>query len=229
MTMINKDYKTELLKAKIRKTKLESKKIKIDTRKKRADLIIKGRNFVQQQEDRTKKLLKEEQDKKLKILKIGLSRSPEKLILDQSKNYNRISSRIGNTLRATISMPSSRPVSRRHAPPLTKPLKENQISPNTLAMLQRLRSIQNKGKQDNLRMQRIIRERKLLSDAGNLLKTPSLFGPESNTFDIFDDKGCDPLKAPNIFAEKPDSINVLRKRKFNLLNTKEAGNNLKFF
>lgn len=102
----------------------------------------------------------------------------------------------------------------------------NGISANTRNMLARLRAIQNKGKNDDLNMQRIKREQRMVSDAGNLLKAPNMFGPDSNKLNILDmDNNI--LSAPNTFKEI-EGNKILTTGRPSLLNTKEVGNNLSF-
>ena len=106
-------------------------------------------------------------------------------------------------------------------------LQMQSITPNTQRILDQVRAIQTKGARDNANMQRVLRERKMVSQATELVKAPSLFGPESNTFNVFDET-FNPLKAPNVFAAREDN-NIMRKRTpFNIMNTREAGNDLKW-
>ncbi|MFW6130031.1 MAG: hypothetical protein ACOC56_02530 [Atribacterota bacterium] len=98
------------------------------------------------------------------------------------------------------------------------------VSPRTQEMLTRLRRIQNKGEVDNIEMQRRIYERRLLSDAGNLLKAKNLFGRDSATFNILEVEG-NILTAPNVFKENPEN-NILRPRPRNILDSRE--NRLRF-
>lgn len=100
------------------------------------------------------------------------------------------------------------------------------ISANTLTMLDRIRRIQNSGKIANLEMQRRVRERRIVNNEMSLLKTPSLFGPESNTFNIFDESG-NPLATPNIFKELPNN-KIMKTNRPNILQTRETGHDLHF-
>lgn len=108
-----------------------------------------------------------------------------------------------------------------------KELEREMISPNTQMMLDRIRWIQTKGARDNARMQRIVRERRLINQMTDLLRTPSIFGAGSSTINIFDDTN-NILKAENLFKENPDN-NILRRRRPSILQTRDTGNDLKFF
>ena len=101
-----------------------------------------------------------------------------------------------------------------------------QISPNTKMMLANLRYIQQKAKRDDLNQQRVHLERKMVSDAGNLMNTPNLFGADSNKLNILDMQG-NILQAENVFAERTDN-RIMQTNRPSLLNTKEVGNNLNF-
>lgn len=108
--------------------------------------------------------------------------------------------------------------------------RNSQLSENTARILADLRRVQNLSKTNDAVQQRRIREKKLLNHEMSLLRTPNIF-KETFIDATKEIPELNPLRAENVFKEKPDSINVLRKRKgaFNLLETKEAGNNLKFF
>jgi len=106
---------------------------------------------------------------------------------------------------------------------------ETTISPNTQRLLDRVRRIQNKGKFDNIEMQRRLRERDMLGRSMNLMKA------HENMIDTrMDFTGVDAseniLMAPSVFKENPQN-NILRNNRGSLgiLNTRDAGNNLKFF
>lgn len=109
-----------------------------------------------------------------------------------------------------------------------KQLEMQSVTPQTQAILDRIKWIQQKGPRDNANMQRVIRERKMVSQATELLKTPSLFGPESNTFNIFDET-FNPLKAENIFAKRDDMPSLLNTGRPNIVQTERTGHRLKFF
>lgn len=105
-------------------------------------------------------------------------------------------------------------------------LRSQQLSPQTRLILERLMRIQNKGARDEAEMQRRIRERRIVGDASNLLKTPFIFGKDSAKFDVLEMEG-NILQAPNVFKEIEEN-KILRPRGTTILNTKEAGNDLKF-
>ena len=101
------------------------------------------------------------------------------------------------------------------------------LSPSATAILTRLRKTQNKGKMDNIRQQRILEERRIVSQKGNMMKA------HTNMIDTtMDFTGVDPetniLMAPNVFRESPDNPHILRTNRLNILQTKEAGNRLRF-
>jgi len=101
-----------------------------------------------------------------------------------------------------------------------------QVTPNTQRILDNIRRIQLKGQRDEITMQRRLRERQLVR------KSMSMFKAHENMNKIrLDPTGVSEdniLKAPNIFAEKEDNPHILKPRRFNLLQTKEAGNSLWF-
>lgn len=103
---------------------------------------------------------------------------------------------------------------------------QGQVSPNTQMILANLKYIQQKAKRDDLNQQRVHMERKMVSDAGNLMNTPNLFGPDSNKLNILDMQN-NILSAPNAFAERMDN-KIMQTNRPSLLNTKEVGNNLNF-
>jgi len=83
-----------------------------------------------------------------------------------------------------------------------KALEEATISPNTLRILENLKQIQGKAKADDANMQRILRERKMVSQQGELLKAPSLFKATPGQMEGWLERPeTNPLRAPNIFAE----------------------------
>lgn len=111
---------------------------------------------------------------------------------------------------------------------LRKQIEMQQVSPHTQMMLDRIRSIQTKGARDNANMQRIVRERMLVARESELLKAKNLFGPESNTMDIFN-KNDNILNAENIFSEmNPNAKKIIKTGRLSILDTKNAGNDLRF-
>jgi hypothetical protein len=104
---------------------------------------------------------------------------------------------------------------------------EQSVSPNTMMILDRLKNIQMKAQRDDMNMQRIKREQRMVAEAGNLMKCRNLFGPSSSNLDITGVSSDNILMAPNVFTENPDN-NILKKRRYNILSCKEAGNSLFF-
>lgn len=104
-------------------------------------------------------------------------------------------------------------------------VKSRQMSYNTQRILQRVATIQNKGKKDNEEMQRRLRERKILEGSMNLMKAHENMQNVNMDFTGVSDDNI--LKAPNTFKENPEN-NILRTNKLNILQTKEGGNQLQF-
>lgn len=100
------------------------------------------------------------------------------------------------------------------------------ISPNTQNILRRLRRTQLKSKTDDVIMQRRLKERKMVASAGNLLETPFVF--KEYQMDITGVHQDNILLAPSVFRENPED-NILRQNRLNVMQTREAGNNLRFF
>ena len=98
------------------------------------------------------------------------------------------------------------------------------ISPRTQEILLRLRKTQLKGPRDDLEMQRRLEERRMVADAGNLMKTPFIF--KTHQLDVTRVPEDNILKAPNTFKEDPENF-ILKKRARNILDTGED-NTLKF-
>lgn len=100
------------------------------------------------------------------------------------------------------------------------------LSPSAQRILTRLRRVQNKGKMDNIRQQRIQEERRMISHKSNL------FDAHKNMVDVRMDftgvTGENILNAPSIFRDNPEE-NILRTKRFNIMQTREAGNSLDFF
>jgi hypothetical protein len=105
---------------------------------------------------------------------------------------------------------------------------EKTISPNTQRILDTIRRIQNKGKSDNIEQQRRNRERLIVGRSMNPMKA------HENMIDARMDFTGIPqdniLLAPSVFQENPEN-NILRNNRggFSILNTRDSGNNLKFF
>lgn len=83
-----------------------------------------------------------------------------------------------------------------------KAIAEANVSPNTQMMLEDIKRIQGKGKADDDNMQRILRERKMVNNQMNLMKTPNIFKAiEGQMEGWLERPETNPLRAPNIFAE----------------------------
>lgn len=103
-----------------------------------------------------------------------------------------------------------------------------QVSPNTQRILDNLRRTQLKAQRDDVEQQRRHQERRMVASAGSLLATPYIFN--RHQLNLTDVSGDNILMAPNVFKENPDgSGNILRPNRLNIMQTREAGNNLKFF
>ena len=105
-------------------------------------------------------------------------------------------------------------------------VQQNTVSPNTMMMLERINQIHQKGQVDNARMQRIVRERRMIQDATDLMKAPNMFGPQASTFNILETQNTI-LQAPNIMLDS-NSEHILKKRPISILDTKSVGNQLFF-
>lgn len=105
-------------------------------------------------------------------------------------------------------------------------LAKRTISPNTQAILTRLRRTQLKAQSDDVEMQRRLRERKMVAGAGSLLNTPFIF--KEHQMDITGVDEDNILNAPNTFKENPED-NILRQKRWSVMQTREAGNSLNFF
>jgi len=101
-----------------------------------------------------------------------------------------------------------------------------QTSPNTQQMLDNLRRTQLKGVRDDIDMQRRLREKAMLAQAGNILDTPFIF--KKNQVDFTGVPEDNILMAPNLFLERQED-NILRPRGTSVLDTKSSGFRLKFF
>lgn len=102
---------------------------------------------------------------------------------------------------------------------------DKSLSPSARALLTRLRRVQNKGKLDNIRQQRIQKERRMISEKSNLMKAHENMIPVRLDFTGVSQNNI--LKADNIFRENPED-NILKPKRLNILQTRESGNTLKF-
>jgi hypothetical protein len=100
---------------------------------------------------------------------------------------------------------------------------ERTLSPSAQRILMRLRRVQNKGKLDNIRQQRIHEERRIISQKANM------FRAHENMVNVNMDFTGVPqdniLNAPNAFKEDIED-HILKQKRLNILQTREAGNNL---
>ncbi len=107
---------------------------------------------------------------------------------------------------------------------------DNTVSPNTQRMLTEIRRIQNKGQRDNIEQQRRIRERNIVGRSMNMMKAHENMTKTDMDFTRLPDGDLPILAAPNVFREREDgSDNILRQKRFSIMQTREAGNNLNFF
>lgn len=104
---------------------------------------------------------------------------------------------------------------------------ETTISPNTQRLLDRIRRVQNKGKSDNVEMQRRLRERNMVGRSMNLMKAHENMIDTRMDFTKVD-MAENILGAPNIWKENVNNPNILTSNRPNILQTKEAGNSLFF-
>lgn len=103
--------------------------------------------------------------------------------------------------------------------------KNSELSSNTKLLLENLQRIQTKADRDAEKMSRVVRERRLIQHATDLLKTPNVFAEKRGLLDFTGVHSDNILKAENSFKEQPESF-ILRKRARNILDTKE--NTLRF-
>ena len=110
---------------------------------------------------------------------------------------------------------------------LMNEMKNYQLSDYTQNQLMIVAKIQNKAKTDDYNRQRIKREQEILGKSMNILNTPYVF--TDNSLDVTrEDNSINPIMAPNVFKEREDNPHLLKQQRLNILQTKEAGNNLMF-
>jgi len=102
---------------------------------------------------------------------------------------------------------------------------ERTLSPSAQRILLRLRRVQNRGKLDNIRQQRIHEERRIVQDKSNLFRAHENMIKVSMNFAGVDDTNI--LMAENVFKENPED-NILRSKRPSILNTKDTNNDLFF-
>lgn len=100
---------------------------------------------------------------------------------------------------------------------------KNNLSPSAERLLMRLHRVQNKGKMDNIRQQRIHEERRIIRAKS------SLFQAHKNmtkvTMDFTGVSQNNILMAPNVFKELPEN-RIMKSNRPNILQTRETGNNI---
>ncbi len=103
--------------------------------------------------------------------------------------------------------------------------RSRKLSQNTQAMLQQLLRTQTKSSRDDGRTQRILRERRIIQNSSDILRTPYIFNKfQFNTTGIEADNI---LLAKNIFKEdKINNPSIMKSNRPSILDTKSAGNNL---
>lgn len=113
---------------------------------------------------------------------------------------------------------------------LQQALQQKQVNETQSESFRRLRDslirIQNKGRNDIARMNRINRERKALSSMMNLMKAHENMTNVNMDFTGVPEDNI--LLAPNTFKENPDDF-ILKQKRLTLMQTREGGNNLNFF
>lgn len=109
-------------------------------------------------------------------------------------------------------------------------LTETTVTPNTQRILDDVRRIQLKAQMDDLNQQRIQKERRIVANSLDLMKTRNLFASDSNKFqNLLGDDGHIITNAPSLFFNNPNQMNIMRTNRPSILNTGEVSNNLKFW
>jgi len=106
-------------------------------------------------------------------------------------------------------------------------LARSTVSPRTQQILVALRRTQNKAKSDNIEQQRRHHERNLVGRSMNLMKAHENLVPVKLDFTGVNDQE-NILMAQSVFKENSEN-NILRTTRHNIMQTREAGNNLDFF
>ena len=103
---------------------------------------------------------------------------------------------------------------------------KNTLSPSAQRILTAVRRIQNKGKSDDVRQQRILEERKIVGRSMNLMEAHK--NMNKIKLDVTGvDSETNILMAPNAFKENPED-NILHSKRGNILDTKSYGHRLEF-
>ena len=90
-------------------------------------------------------------------------------------------------------------------------VRNKELSPNTRLLLQRVAEIHNKASRDDNRQQRIVRERRLIQNATDLLQTPNIFAEKRGLID-FTGTENNILQCDSVFKEKPEDF-ILKKNR----------------
>lgn len=106
-------------------------------------------------------------------------------------------------------------------------LARNTVSPRTQQILVALRRTQNKAKTDNVEHDRRTHERNLVGRSMNMMEAHKNLNPIKLDFTGVD-ANENILMAPSVFREDSQE-NILRTTRHNIMQTREAGNNLRFF
>lgn len=107
--------------------------------------------------------------------------------------------------------------------------RENQthLSENTARLLADLRKTQNLSRTRDAEQQRRNRERRIVADAMDLMKTPFIFAHSRMDFTGVPEDNI--LNAKNVFKEdKKNNPNILTPRRYSVLDTGKTGFRLKF-
>jgi len=100
-----------------------------------------------------------------------------------------------------------------------------ELSFKTRQELERILQIQNLSKTADMKQQRILRERNILGKSMNLMKAH--YNLNKTRLDFSGVTKDNILSAENIFRDDPEH-HILKPKRLNILQTKEAGNDLKF-
>jgi len=94
--------------------------------------------------------------------------------------------------------------------------------------IEKTRRVQEMGKVQEYRNRRIQALKRLLSQQANIMKAPPKI--DANMDYLSTDASNNILKTPHLFSENnPNNVNLMKSNKLNVLQTREANNNLRFF